>query len=309
MNGSRDDLQEKKETERERSSELQHFQDIAAHLVPSPGDIPILEGIEIYGGTVPLQGVIGGDHIIYMDFNRRYDLDARIRRAQAVQDSEIEASLAECKTKAGIAIADVSGHRITDGLVALMLHQSFLIGAMYELDAFGRITTKLFENLNNRFFRSSAVGRYLSLLYGEISDSGTFRFISAASPIPVVFSREFDRIVDIAAKSLVTFPPIGLMPSLKDIDRGTVHSPLPPKPGYQLNEISLMAHGDILILFTDGLAEHNNGEEDYFPSQLENRLREFKDHSAGEIYQAIMDDLLRFGPPEDDVSCVIIKRL
>ena len=304
-----EDRRDGQEAQRDGSAELQNFQDIAAHLVPSPGDTPGLDGIDIYGGSLPLKGVIGGDHIIYMDFNRRYDLDARIRRAQAAGEAEAERHLADCKRKAGIAIADVAGHRITDGLLALMLHQSFLLGAMYELDGFGRITTRLFENLNNRFFRSSAVGRYLSLLYGEISDQGTFRFFSAGSPAPVVFSREYDQIVDIASESLFTFPPIGLIPSLKDIDRRTVSSPLPPKPGYQLNEISLMAHGDILLLFTDGLAEHSDGQEDYFPSHLEDRLREFKDQTASEIYEGILEDLVSFGSPADDVSCIVIKRL
>ena len=42
--------------------------------------IPELKGIDIYGETIPLDGLIGGDHIIYVDFKKRYDLEARIQK-------------------------------------------------------------------------------------------------------------------------------------------------------------------------------------------------------------------------------------
>ena len=66
---------------RRLSGELENFQDIARHIRPSAGEIPKLEGLDIYGETIPLNGVIGGDHIVYVDFNERYDLEARIEQA------------------------------------------------------------------------------------------------------------------------------------------------------------------------------------------------------------------------------------
>ena len=63
--------------------ELDNFRDIAKYILPTPGDVPRLSGIDLFGGTLPLGGSAGGDHIIYVDFKRRYDLDARIARAQA----------------------------------------------------------------------------------------------------------------------------------------------------------------------------------------------------------------------------------
>ena len=47
---------------------------------------------------------------------------------------------------------------------AAMLHQAFLLGALYELDAFGQITTQLFENPNTRLYRSSGAHKFVSLL-------------------------------------------------------------------------------------------------------------------------------------------------
>jgi hypothetical protein len=124
----------------------------------------------------------------------------------------------------------------------------------------------------------------------------------------VVFSRSFDRIVDIGPDTLTTFPPIGTIPSYDDIDRQTARSILGYKQKYEINEISLMGAGDILIIYTDGLSEHARGSDDYFPEGLEKVLREVKDQSAKQIFDAIRDDLLRFADPRDDISFVVIKR-
>ena len=98
------------------------------------------------------------------------------------------------------------------------------------------------------------------------------------------------------------------MPSSDDIDRRIMKPPLGFKGQYEVNEINLMGSGDILLLYTDGLSEHSNGTEDYFPGRLEAVLRACKDLSAREISNAIRDDLLAFSPPTDDISFVVIKR-
>jgi len=290
------------------AEELANFEEIARFLIPASGDIPRLEGIDIFGRSVPLYGSVGGDHIIYVDFNRRYDLDARIAVALEQGFPKVAENLARCKTRGGIAVADVSGHRLTDALLALMLHQAFLLGAIYELDFSGEITTRLFENINTRFFQSSSVNKFVTLIYGEIFQEGKFRFISAAHPPPVVFSRQFDRIVDICPELMVTFPPIGTMPSSEDIDRRKMTPLLGFKDRYEVNEITLMGSGDILILFTDGLSEHTNGKADYFPDRLEAVLRAQKDCSAKEIFYAILSDVTAFAAPKDDLTFVVIKR-
>ena len=189
-----------------------------------------------------------------------------------------------------------------------MLHQSFLLGSVYELERSGEITTRLFENINTRFYKSSSVNKFVTLIYGEISEDGSFRFISAAQPIPVVFSRKFDKIVDIHPGSLETFPPIGTIPSYEDIDRNTTQTVLGFKERYTLNEINLMGHGDILLLYTDGLSELTDGRQDYFPDSLENLLRRHRDSSARQIAEALKVDILAFACPHDDVSFVVIKK-
>src|SRR5579883_3483346 len=156
------------------TKELENFQEIFRHIVPLPGEIPSIRGIDVYGDTIPLNGVVGGDHIIYVDFKKRYDLNARIAQAAAAARIDIVAKLEECKSKAGIAVLDVSGHHATDAMLAAMLHQAFLLGALYELDMFGNITRRLFENLNSRFYQSSSRYKFVTMIYGEISEDATF---------------------------------------------------------------------------------------------------------------------------------------
>ena len=64
------------------TKELRNFEEIARGIVPRPGSIPELKGIEVYGKTLPLNGIVGGDHLIYVDFKKRHDLDARIQVAE-----------------------------------------------------------------------------------------------------------------------------------------------------------------------------------------------------------------------------------
>jgi serine phosphatase RsbU (regulator of sigma subunit) len=52
-------------------------------LMPVEGSIPHLPGIEMYGNSIPA-ATVGGDLFEYINFQQRYDIDARIRRAQTL---------------------------------------------------------------------------------------------------------------------------------------------------------------------------------------------------------------------------------
>ena len=49
-------------------------------LMPVEGAIPRVQGIEMYGNSIPA-GTVGGDLFEYINFQQRYDIDARIQRA------------------------------------------------------------------------------------------------------------------------------------------------------------------------------------------------------------------------------------
>lgn len=290
--------------------EIENFGDITKKLKPSSGEIPSIDGIDIYGETTPLNGVAGGDHIIYVDFNKRYDLDHRILEAQNENRPEVVEKLILNKHRGGILVADAAGHNITDALMVAMLHQAFLTGLQYELKQNGEVTLELFEILNSRFFNSSSLTKFITLIYGEISDRGKFRFISAGHPLPIVFSHRYDRLVKICFDRMFRFPPIGTLPSKEDLDHERNFSRLGYKRKYSVHEINLMGTGDILLLYSDGFSEHRTDNETlYFSSRLEKILNQIKDGSAKEIYFNLKEDLFQFAKPRDDISIVVVKKI
>lgn len=291
------------------AKEFENFEEIARGIMPRPGSIPSLVGVEVYGETLPLNGIVGGDHLIYVDFNKRHDLEARIKVAEEIGRPDIAANLDRCRRTAGVALIDVSGHRATDAMLAAMFHQAFLLGVLYELDMSGHVTQRLFENLNQRFYRTSKVDKFITAVYGEISEDATFRFLLAGHPPPIVFSAANDRFMEVDREKCISFPPLGTFPSKSVVDWHRSKSVLGFKEPYEVNKWTLMGSGDILLLYTDGLQEHMRGDEPYFPDRLEHTIRGAKHLSATDIVHTVLDDLRTFANPADDVSLVVIRKL
>lgn len=287
--------------------ELTNFEEIAKYLMPRRQDLPSLEGVDMFGGSLALSGSVGGDHLIFIDFKKRFDLDARIARCAGEGKLDVVENLKRCQRTAAVALMDVSGHRVTDAFMAAMLHQAFLLGAVYELDIFGRVTQRLFENLNTRFYESSGDHKFVSLIYGEIGEDASFRFLCAAQPFPIVFSQKHDRIMDTQSQLWPSYPPLGMLPSRHATARHLAASVLGCKDDYTMNHWVLEGAGDILLLHTDGLVDHHNGDDCYYPGLLEQKLRSVKHQTAEKIFRAVTSDLLAFATPSDDISLVVIK--
>ena len=286
------------------TAELEHLGELARNFDAPPSELPEVPWIDVYGEALPRNGKAGGDHIIYVDFKKRYKMDKLIREAPEKVQNKLRATAA----RAGIVVLDVEGHDYSSAFIASVFHQAFLLGVSYELKFFGEITTTLFDNINTRFYNSSGISKTLTMVYGEISENGTFRFLSAAHPPPLIFSSEFERLVAISEDRLVSFPQIGTMPS-----RGNSEISIPllgVKERYTVNEINLMGRGDILILYSDGLSDHRDcAGHKYFPGRLEAVLRTNKRLPARAIFERVKEDLLAFNDkPDDDITVVIIKK-
>ena len=286
---------------------------LAHRLTPTAGTIPRIPGIDIHGVMLPLNGVAAGDLLTYVDFQERYDLNARIRRAFGSGQKAMARVLQKLKHTGGILVADVAGHDFTDAARAAMLHQAFHTGALYEMDLNGQITLRLFEQINTRFCKSTTLrnlaadpdeASYITLIYGEISSTGRFSFVSAGHPAPLVFSREFDRFVEVSPDRLVSHPPIGLQPAEHHADAGRYEKALGYKKRYTVNNLNLLGHGDVLLLYTDGLIESGSP---YTHEQLRHAVSRAKDGSAQAICEAIVHDRQATAPQSDDLTLVVIK--
>ena len=58
-------------------------------LMPVEGAIPHVPGIEMFGNSIPA-GTVGGDLFEYINFQQRYDIDARIHQAQRLAKEFLE---------------------------------------------------------------------------------------------------------------------------------------------------------------------------------------------------------------------------
>ena len=286
---------------------------LSQRLMPAAGVIPKLPGIDIHGRAIPYNGVAGGDLIVYVNFAERFDLDLRIERALAKGDEQKAERLRQLKHKGGILVADVSGHDFSDAARALMLNQAFQMGTLYEMDLDGEITTRLFEKINTRFCKSATArnlaagpdqSTFITMIYGEISDSGRFHFVNAGHPSPLVFSLEFDRFVEISPSRLVSFPPIGIQPLAEQADSKRYQRPLGYKKRYTVNELNLMGRGDILLLYTDGLLEPLS---DYSKERLERCISAAGRLPASGLCDAIIADRQKAAAINDDLSLVVIR--
>ena len=58
-------------------------------LMPVEGSIPHISGIEMYGDSIPVE-TVGGDLFEYINFQQRYDIDARIQQALNLSEEYLD---------------------------------------------------------------------------------------------------------------------------------------------------------------------------------------------------------------------------
>ncbi len=342
-------------------------------LMPVEGAIPHIPGIEMYGKSIPA-GTVGGDLFEYINFQQRYDIDARIQRAlklsqefldplppnvpprnvvddyvrwlrsrpnftpqfetdyreaKSSEQLRVAEDLRELYTTAGVLIVDAQGHGIISAKIASTVHDTFHALMLTELDRFGRTTPELFENLNLRLAQSvtarNALGmspeenarEIATLLYGEVHPHGNFRFVNFGHPPPLVFSAEYRKFMKIDRDHMVQFLALGLQIPEDHPDRKRYSSMLPRNraaDSSDIAEITLMSPGDILFLYSDGVYD---GTDEDQQQQFETVMRDHYRQSPKDICTALLeqavknDDILRKngdGDLIDDKTVFIIKR-
>ena len=297
---SKDDLAE----------ELLYLQEVGSLVLPR--NYPKLPGIDYYASIEPYRGSVGGDHVMLVNF-RKYNLKQKIAEARKSGNLTLAERLEKNLDSFGILIADVSGHMIGNNIVVNYLHGALKTGIVYELRHKGEITQELFEIINSDLYihlqPDLKVKPYTTLLYGEVHGDGRFRFLSAGHPPPIIFSNEFNKIQRLDSDHLKASTPLGVLPGKFSIDTEYFEPLGITNGGFDVNEIHLLGHGDIMLLYTDGLTEHKDGTSRFKDTRLENILIETKSESAKEICETIKKELYSFCPPEDDLTLAVIKKV
>lgn len=82
--------------------------------------------------------------------------------------------------------------------------------------------------------------------------------------------------------------------------------------GYENGSLSLLP-GDLLVVYSDGITESMNHEEEAFGEErLIKLLREYHRQSAGELVETILDEIKEHAqdtPQSDDITLMIIQKL
>jgi sigma-B regulation protein RsbU (phosphoserine phosphatase) len=185
----------------------------------------------------------------------------------------------------GICIGDASGH----GLPAALLVRDVVIGLRMGMEKHMKMV-HTFQKLNSVIYRSTFSSRFVSLFYGEIERDGHLIYVNAGHPAPFVVKG--DTVQDLKATGLI----LGALPEIK-LHRSYAH----------------MQPGAVLVLYSDGILERENDQEEAFNiRRLKKLVQKHQEKSAPEILEMVFEKVYEYGNRrkwEDDCTVVVIKRV
>lgn len=188
--------------------------------------------------------------------------------------------------KYGILIADVSGKGVPAALFMALSRIVVRVNALWHRDP-----AKAIGFANDIITQDSKAGMFVTLFYGSLSEKErTLTYVNAGHNPPLLYR--------CSTKTFEELMPTGIF--LGGLEHQVYSS--------RTVEISV---GDIVVLYTDGITESINGDEEMFG---EDRLRLIiRDHpglSAIGILEKILEEVSSFalGQPQfDDITLMVIK--
>jgi len=187
----------------------------------------------------------------------------------------------------GIAIGDVSGKGVAAALLMSNLQASLRGQTLAEVSDL----SALMRNINQMIYEASSSNRYATFFYGEYCpQTRRLEFVNAGHNAPVVLRGEDCLRLEAGG------PVVGL---LKEVE-------------YQQNHI-VLAPGDVLLGFTDGISEAMTADEqEWEEERMIEALRQSRTCPARAIIDSIFDgaDSFTKGATQyDDMTLVIVKVL
>ncbi len=188
-------------------------------------------------------------------------------------------------------IGDVTGHGVTAGLIMMMLQTS----STTTINAIPDISPKdlaiicnriIYENVQNRLL----LDQFITTCFMKFNKSGFFEYSGAHEDI-YIYRNATDNVEVLKTKGIW----LGLM---DDISHGT-----------SLSSFNLYK-GDVMILFTDGVIEiKNRDNEQYDTKRLINLMKKNGRKHPDEISEILMQELNAFKDVQkDDITYMIIRR-
>lgn len=186
----------------------------------------------------------------------------------------------------GVVIADVSGKGISSSLLMASLRTALLaeIHPHYNIQ-------EMASRLNDFVFKSSPMNTFITFFFSDINQqTGEFLYLNAGHNPPLVI-RNSGQFSNLESSGFA----LGMFPDVS----------------FESRRISLKS-GDIAVLFTDGIPEGRNmDQEEYSEERLRNLILGHRNLSVNQLSEKILEDVRAFGAwteQADDITLVIIKR-
>jgi len=187
----------------------------------------------------------------------------------------------------GLVIADVSDKGVP---AALFMALSRTVMRASATD--GRSPVEALMRANELLTADTSSGMFVTLFYGILDiTSGELKYARAGHNPPLHFDRAGGRVRPLDGKGIV----LGI---IEDVS-------------FEERTVTLGA-GDALVLYTDGVTEAiNSEEEEYGVERLREVIKAHGESSAAEIIESIDQGVARFSsgvPQFDDLTLVVVKR-
>ena len=177
----------------------------------------------------------------------------------------------------GIALADVSGKGMPAAL--LMSATRALLRSIAPLDP---SPSRTLERLNQALMEDFPAGKFVTMVYGVLdARARTLSLASAGHPLPLIINHETSYL------ELETGLPLGL--GISTYPERTIN----------------LSSGTHVLLYTDGITEAENADEEYGPARL---LQHFSRPDA--CLDALIDEVRRYGAASthiDDATAVLLR--
>ncbi len=183
-------------------------------------------------------------------------------------------------------IGDVAGKGVPAALMMAMIRVTVRYIAKEE-----HSPARVLEKLNTFLCENLGENRFVTFFYGMIDiPANTMTFADGGHVKPVVMNSMYQ----------------SSMLKCRGVTLGVYYN------AFFEEKTVLFAHGDIAVLYTDGLVEAKNSDLGIFGVQgIEKILREHADEKAESILDEIFKAVRLHNPGmiEDDISCIVLKYL
>ena len=195
----------------------------------------------------------------------------------------------------GIALADVSGKGVAAALIMSVVQASLRI-----ISSEGDVPLpRLVARMNEFVYRSTPGSKYATFFYARLDQQGRqLRYVNAGHNAPFLLRAGRPSTTDSAS------------PEIEQLSVGGTVVGMFPEMEYEEATVELWP-GDVLLVFTDGVPEaHNPEDEEFGEERLQQLLRRTAHLPANEISARLSDEMkdwIRDAEQYDDLTFIVMK--